>query len=96
MKGDKTFSSSQIQIIKNEFDIQFKKNNSVIEKIDFFNNIFTLLALIPISLPISDVIAESISESNNFGSFLHDQYLVTNVKILDADEIDMYFKKKGI
>lgn len=96
LKGDKTFSSSQIQIIKNEFDIQFKKNNSVIEKIDFFNNIFTLLALIPISLPISDVIAESISESNNFGSFLHDQYLVTNVKILDADEIDMYFKKKGI
>lgn len=96
LKGDKTFSSSQIQIIKNEFDIQFKKNNSVIEKIDFFNNIFTLLALIPISLPISDVIAESISESNNFGSFLHDQYLVTNVKILNADEIDMYFKKKGI
>jgi hypothetical protein len=96
LKGNKTFSSSQIQITKNEFDIQFKKNNSIIEKIDFFNDFFTLVALIPISLPISDVIVESISQANNFGSFLHDQYLVTNVKILDVDEIDMYFKKKGI
>jgi hypothetical protein len=96
LKGSKTFSSSQIQIIKNEFDIQFKKNNSIIEKIDFFNNFFTIITLIPISLPISDVIVESISQANNFGSFLHDQYLVTNVKILDVDEIDMYFKKKGI
>jgi len=96
LKESEKFSSSQIHIIENEFDFWFAKNNAIIEKRDFFKKFFTLVALIPIRVPISDIIKKSISEANNFGSFLHDQYLVTNVKILDIDEINMYFKKKGV
>ena len=52
--------------------------------------------LIPISTSISDVIVKAISEVNNYGGFLFKEYLVTNVKLLDVNDIIHYFKKKGI
>lgn len=96
LKSDNEFSESQKKIIKNEFEYSFKLFNSVIEKIDFKKEYFTIIGLIPISTPISDVIVKAISEVNNYGDFLYEEYLVTNVKLLDVNDIIHYFKKKGV
>ena len=96
LKSDNEFSESQKKIIKNEFEYSFKLFNSVIEKINFINEYFTIIGLIPISASISDVIEKAISEVNNYGDFLYKEYLVTNVKLLNVNDIIHYFKKKGV
>jgi len=96
LKNQNEFSESQKKIVNNEFRHSFKEHDSELEKISFVNELFTLIALIPINKPISDVITNAIAEANNFGDFLIDDYLVTNVKLLDISDIQHYFKKKGI
>jgi hypothetical protein len=91
--GDK-FTESQKKIIKTEFNHFFKNRNSELEKIRFINGFFTITALIPISETISEVIAPTIKEINQYGDFLHTDYLVTNVKFLSEKEITAYFNKK--
>ncbi len=93
--GD-VFSETQKKIIKSEFEFTFKELNSEIEKIDFINEYFTLFALIPIDVSISEVVLKAIKECNNYGDFLYQKYLVTNVKVLNIKDIIWYFKKKGI
>lgn len=96
LKVGDSFSKTQIQIVRSEFDYTFKEFNSEIENIDFINEYFTLIALIPIDVSISDVVLKAIDESNNYGNFLHHNYLVTNVKVLNINDIIRYFKKKGV
>lgn len=91
--GDK-FTESQQRMIKTEFDHFLKNCNSELEKLDFMNGYFTLTALIPINETFSEVIAPTINEINQYGDFLHKDYLVTNVKILTEKEITAYFNKK--
>lgn len=96
LKTEDKFSASQKKIVKNEFEYWFNKDESVIEKIDFAERYVTILALIPVSKPISGVVEKAIEEVNHFGSFLFKEYLITNVKVLSMEEIVMYFKKKGV
>ena len=96
LKNEKQFTESQKKIIRNEFEHCFNEQDSKVEQINYTNEYFTVIALIPIQKPISDVITKAISEVNNFGDFLFDEYLVTNVKVLVEKEIEGYFKKKGI
>lgn len=86
----------QKKIVQTEFEISFKNHNSVIEKITYLDDYFSVIALIPIDISINEVIKSAISESNNYGGFIYDKYLVTNVKILKISEIESYFNNKGI
>ncbi len=90
------FNDTQKKVIQSEFNFSFNTFNSIIEKISFFNDHFTVIGLIPIDVSINDVIRGAIEESNNYGGFLHKEFLVTNVKILTIKEISHNFKKKGL
>ena len=96
LKESAPITSVQKKVVQTEFEISFKTFNSGIEKISYFDNYFSVIGLIPINISINEVIQSSITESNHFGGFIHDKYLVTNVKILKVDEINRYFKNKGI
>ncbi len=95
ISGD-CFSEVQMKMVNSEFGHVFTNQKSVVEKISFTDNYFTVLALIPIDIPINQVIESAIKEANNYGGFLHDKFLVTNVKMLTKEEIKGYFKKKKI
>lgn len=88
------FTDSQRKIIQTESECGFKKNNSVIEKIEFFNQYYILISLIPIEVDINKLIDDIIAESNQFGNFLSTRFLITNVKLLSIEEVEKYFSEK--
>jgi hypothetical protein len=82
------FSEIQRNLIKSEFDFIFPKFDGEIEKVDFFNNYATIVALIPLNIPVKDPIKSTIDECNNLGNFIKQGFLITNVKILSTFEIE--------
>ncbi|HSH50625.1 MAG TPA: hypothetical protein VK982_02780 [Bacteroidales bacterium] len=96
LKNTDFFSDTQKKIVQTEFEDIFKKNNCKIEKITFVEKYVSVIALIPIEVPIGNVIKLSIAECNQYGNFLYQQYLITNVKMLDYTEIKNFFKDKGL
>ena len=86
----------QKKVLQTEFEMSFSSHNSFIEKISYFDDYFSILGLIPIDVSINEVVKTAIKESNNYGDFIHDRFLITNVKILKIREIRGHFKKMGI
>jgi len=93
LNEDTNIKDIQKKTIQTEFEISFKNKNSVIEKISYFNKYFSILALIPIDTSIDELIINAINESNIYGGFINDKYLITNIKILNITEIEKHFKK---
>lgn len=96
LRTDEVFTDTQKKVVKNEFETIFNSFNSIIEELTFTESYFTILGLIPIETSIGEVIKKSIDESNQYGNFIHSDYLVTNVRVLEMNEIIGYFNKKGI
>jgi hypothetical protein len=88
------FTETQKKIIDNEFPYIYKKNNCVIETIDYLDQYLTVLAIMPVDCVINEVIVSAINEVNLYGDLLYNDYLITNVKILEKKDIEYYFKKK--
>jgi len=86
-KENNPFSDSNKLVINNEFDLYISEQKGEIEKIDFFENYFTITCLLPISLDVPIFLKKIISECNIYGNFLRDNYAVTNVKYFDSKDI---------
>ena len=93
-KKDLEFTDTQIKIIDNEFPFIFKKNDCFIENTQFFDQYFSILAIMPVDCVLNDIITKAISEVNFYGDFLQSDYLITNVKTLEKKDIDYYFNKE--
>jgi hypothetical protein len=86
-KNNETYTESQQKIIRNEFDYIFKKNNAEIEEITFYENISTILGLVPLNIPIQDIFVKALAEINQFGNFVRENCIITNVRIMTIEEI---------
>ena len=95
-KGDSEIKNSQKKALQAEFEISFSRYQSDIERLSYFDSYFSLLGLIPLDISINDVVKSAILESNGYGDFIYDKFLVTNVKILKIQEIQRHFKKMGL
>ena len=87
------FSDLQKKIIKNEFKFSLKKYNSEPEDFNFSESIATVLAVVPLESPVKTVFEEAILECNNYGNFIKENFVITNVKKLSFTEINDYLKK---
>ncbi|NVO10638.1 MAG: hypothetical protein HXX16_11795 [Bacteroidales bacterium] len=87
-ESNSNFSDIQRNLIKGEFDYIFPKFQAEVEKVDFFANYATIVALIPLNIPVKDPIKSAIDECNNLGNFIKQGFLITNVKILTSIEIE--------
>ena len=96
LKSNSNITNTQKKLIQTEFEISFKNKNSEIEKIHYFDKYFSVSGLIPIDISVNEIIKKAINELNNYGGFIYDKYLVTNIKTLNVVEIKKYFKNKGI
>jgi len=90
--NEPSFSEYQQKVIKNEFEYILHRNNAEIEEINFIDNIATLILLIPLNVPIQNIFSKTITECNLYGNFLKDNCIITNVRILDIDEIKNILK----
>jgi hypothetical protein len=96
LKTGDCFSDTQKKVVQTECEDIFEKNNCKIEKVTFVEKYVSVIALIPIEVSFGNVIKSSIAECNQYGDFLYQQYLITNVKMLDYTEIKKFFKDKGL
>ena len=94
LRNNNIFNNTQKKIIKNEFDFISKKHNSEIEEIIFEKKYSFILILIPLSQPIDKVLTAAISECNQYGDFLNENFIVTNVKKLSVNDMKESLNKK--
>jgi len=81
------FSETQQKVVKNELDYIFQKQEAEIESIIFDNQLIKVFSLIPIHIAVKDIVTAAVSECNQYGNFLSDNFLITNVKELENEEI---------
>ncbi len=86
--GRQPMTDLQKEIVEREFRFQFRKAGVEIERFDLRDNYFTLLILFPIDTEVRRSIRAAVDEINQYGNFLDEKYLFTNVKILDDAEIE--------
>ncbi|MFZ5941083.1 MAG: hypothetical protein ACOYXB_10975 [Bacteroidota bacterium] len=93
-RSRKILSEVQQKVIKSEFAFILKKYDAEIEEIEFSDYLATILLLLPINYPIKQVFTEAIEECNQYGDFLRDHFIVTNVKKLTFKEIRDFIERK--
>jgi hypothetical protein len=80
-------SNFQKKITKNETEFIFKKYDAEIEEVKFSDIFVTVKSLIPLSVHLNNLFEEIVTECNQFGDFLQSNFIVTNVKELEEEEI---------
>lgn len=91
----KNITETQKKLIKSEFEFFMIKIGCEIEEITHYRLFSTLKVLIPIQVPVNNVIGKVISECNQFGNFLNAKYIITNIKILTEEEIIQFLRKSS-
>ncbi len=80
----------QQKTAKKELEYVLEKYNCDIEDVSVNREYVAITALFPFQLDIKMLLGEVLAEINQFGNFLMQNYVVTNVKIFDENEIMRY------
>ena len=94
LKKGEEFSELQRKIIRNEFELMLKMHDAEIEDIQFSGTFTTLLAVIPLKVSLKEIFRNAIKECNQYGDFLKANFIITNVRVLDQQEIHDFLKKQ--
>lgn len=93
---DKGYDLNTLQknSLSSELLFFLEKQKGIVEKIDFSNQFATAMVLLPLRAPIPDIIKDVIMECNQYGSFLSDNVLITNMKKFSDKEIIEFLEKQ--
>ena len=86
-EGDKVLDKTQKKLLKNELIFEIEKSEGEFENIRFIEGFSTVKVLLPIKANIKQVFRDVIDECNQYGNFLEEDMIVTNVKELTREEI---------
>ncbi|MCF8346801.1 MAG: hypothetical protein K9G38_06280 [Bacteroidales bacterium] len=92
-RNRKKLTSFQKKIIGNEFPYILKKYDGEIEEIEVSGSLAALLLLLPIQYAVKEVFSQGIEECNQYGDFLRETCIVTNVKKLTFDEVEEFMER---
>jgi len=84
---DIEFTKTQKRLIKSELSFSIKKYNGTAEEIKFEDGFVKVLFLIPLKSDIQAMFRSFIDECNQYGNFLDEDVIITNVKKLKTKEI---------
>ncbi len=87
-KDKEHFNEVQERIVRGELDSSINTYDSELESIVFYNNMMKAYILVPINVAVKDVVDQVYNASLDYGDFLDDHTIVTNVRGLSDDEID--------
>jgi len=79
------------KIIINEFETELKAKKSILEKIEFTGKYSIIEALVPFDVNLRELFRRAIRECNRYGNFIDTDFVVTNIKRLEIDEIEKIF-----
>ena len=86
-KDLKPFSPYQVQLIEKEIPFSINEAHGVVEELSVFENYFYLIFLINIKSNIKNILEEAIIECNQYGDFIDQSFIITNVKVFDEEDI---------
>lgn len=89
----KTPLSSQETILKKEVEFFIQKNGGEFEDVQFSSEFATATVLLPLKAPVGDIIHDIVNECNQFGNYLDNEVLVTNMRKLNHQEINDFIQK---
>lgn len=79
--------SFQQNTLKNEAETAINNAQGCIESTEFKGNYAVMLLLLPLKTELQPLFAGIIDECNQYGNFLHENMIITNVKKLTDEEI---------
>lgn len=85
----------QQNILKNETEAAIIAAEGSIETTEFKKDYATILLLLPLKTDLQPLFANIIDECNQYGNFLHENMIITNVKKLTEEEIDQLLHSKN-
>jgi hypothetical protein len=80
-------SGTQQKLVKDELMFNLKPENGEFESIDFSEGFSSAQVLLPVTSDIKQVFTNVVEECNQYGNFLEEDMIITNVKILSRSEI---------
>ena len=87
-RKEKEASSSEPETVeKNEAETAINNAQGCIESTEFKGNYAVMLLLLPLKTELQPLFAGIIDECNQYGNFLHENMIITNVKKLTDEEI---------
>ena len=84
---NKILNKTQRKLVKNELIFVLDRNEGDFEVIDFLEGFSTAQVILPLKADIKSILKSVIEECNQYGNFLKEDMIVTNVKVLSRDEI---------
>lgn len=91
---DEMLSNTQQKLLKDELIFELKKHEGEFESMDFMEGFSCSLVMVPLSVDIKVVFQNIIDECNQYGNFLQEDLVITNVKIMSRSEIIQLIHKK--
>jgi hypothetical protein len=89
------FNETRKKVVQNEFETVLKKQQSEMEEVVFYRDYLTMLVLIPLEVSIRNLFLNAIIECNQYGHFLQENFIITNVKKLSHIEIQNFIMRQN-
>lgn len=88
------YSPVQKKLLKNELEFAVTKNDGELEEMTFQKNLAIAVMLLPVKSDIQAVFHSVINECNQYGDFVRQDIIITNVKRMSVDEIKLFVNRK--
>lgn len=89
------YSGVQKKLIHDELEFSLKRHEGILEEITFDKELAEALLLLPVKSDIQDVFSSVINECNEYGNFVRQDIIITNVKRMTTEEIRDFIDRKG-
>ncbi|HAQ19676.1 MAG TPA: hypothetical protein DCR40_10660 [Prolixibacteraceae bacterium] len=88
------YSEVQRKLIKTELEFTIKKIDGILEEISFNENLAVAVLLLPVKSDIQNIFSNVINECNQYGNFVRQDIIITNVKRMSFDEIKKFINRE--
>lgn len=92
---EQTINDYQKNIIKGEVEYYLKKNDSVIENIEYNGKYTLCTALVPLYVNLVELIQKITEEINQYGNFLEENVFITNEKHIKPEDLEILTQNKS-
>lgn len=89
------YSKVQQKLIRTELEFAVNNNNGFLEEISFNENLAISVLLLPVKSDIQVVFSSIINECNQYGDFVRQDIIITNVKRMSIEEIKEFMNREN-
>lgn len=89
------YSDFQVETLMRELRFNFERDQIDIEEFELKGNYLKLLLLSGLNHEPRNAVQEAINESNLYGNYIDNSFLLTNVKRMTDEEIESYLKDEN-